>query len=164
VRNKLDAVARFAGANLVYGVYDMSGQSPSGRLHAPMSDRLRPIYMGHVPPERRADPDLSPLYADLRGLPPALFTVGTLDMLLEESMAMAARWAAAGNEVQLDVYPDSPHGFDIFPSRMAAAARETITHWMASVSGDGGRRARSSTFVPAEEGRGRAMSDGERQA
>src|SRR6185312_8878873 len=76
---------------------------------------------GRTPEARRA-PDLSPLYADLRGLPPALFTVGTLDPLLDDSLFMDARWRAAGNESELRVYPESIHGFNAFPLALARAA------------------------------------------
>ena len=58
---------------------------------------------------------MSPLYADLRGLPPALFTVGTRDALLDDSLFMHARWLAAGNRAELAVYPGGPHGFTLFP-------------------------------------------------
>src|SRR5204863_507009 len=51
--------------------------------------------------EARRDPQFSPLYADLRGLPPALLTVGTLDPLLDDSVFLAARWELAGNEATL---------------------------------------------------------------
>ena len=43
-----------------------------------------------------ADPLASPLLADLSGMPPALFQVGTADPLLDDSLAMAARWTGAG--------------------------------------------------------------------
>ena len=46
---------------------------------------------GMTDEERRA-PGVSPLYADLRDLPPALFSCGTLDPLLDDSLFMEARW------------------------------------------------------------------------
>jgi acetyl esterase/lipase len=55
-------------------------------------------------------------------MPPALFTVGTLDPLLDDSLFMAARWQAAGNEATLRVYPESIHGFVGFPTAIAASA------------------------------------------
>ena len=66
--------------------------------------------------EQRRDPDVSPLYADLRGLPPALFSVGGNDHLLDDTLFMAARWEVAGNRSELLVYPDTPHGCIALPS------------------------------------------------
>eukprot|EP00966_Prymnesium_polylepis_P218159 5049233-Prymnesium_polylepis.1 len=45
-------------------------------------------------------------------MPPALFTVGTDDPLLDDSLFMAARWAAAGSE--LAVFPGGAHGLGHF--------------------------------------------------
>ena len=39
------------------------------------------------------DPDISPIFADLRGMPPALFTVGTIDPLYDDSLFMFSRVA-----------------------------------------------------------------------
>ena len=80
---------------------------------------------------RILQPDVSPLFADLRGLPPALFTVGTLDAFFEDNLAMAMRWVAAGNLAELAVYPESPHAFTVFPTAMAHAANRRQLDWLA---------------------------------
>ena len=86
------------GAVLQFGAYDLSGRTPGGRLYA--DEWFIEAYAGHV--TDRTDPDVSPLYGDLRDLPPTLMLVGTLDVLLEDNLAMAARLAAAGNEVDFE--------------------------------------------------------------
>jgi acetyl esterase/lipase len=57
--------------------------------------------------------------------------VGREDILLEDSLAMAMRLAAAGGEVDLRVYPECPHGFLNYPTAMARAANEDIETWLA---------------------------------
>jgi acetyl esterase/lipase len=84
----------------------------------------------------RDRPDVSPLYADLRGLPPALFTVGTLDPLLDDSQFMAARWSAAGNAAELAVYPGGIHAFNAFPLALGATANRRILEFVARAPGD----------------------------
>ncbi|MGH2719380.1 MAG: alpha/beta hydrolase fold domain-containing protein, partial [Actinomycetota bacterium] len=79
----------------------------------------------------RTNPDVSPLFADLRGLPPTLVIAGTLDVLLEDSLAMAARLAGAGNDVDLRVFPESGHGFTSFPTAMGRSAVSGIESWLA---------------------------------
>jgi acetyl esterase/lipase len=120
-------VGSIAGVALRFGAYDLSGRSPGGRLYA--EEPFVRAYAGHV--ADRTDPDISPLYGDLRGLPPALLVVGTLDFLLEDNMAMAARLSAAGSDVDLRVYPESLHGFTSFPTAMATAATRGIESWLA---------------------------------
>lgn len=57
-------------------------------------------------------------------MPPALFSVGTLDPLLDDSLFMAARWTAAGSPAELAVYPGGVHGFNAFPTALARRASE----------------------------------------
>jgi acetyl esterase/lipase len=112
---------------LQFGAYDLSGRSPSGRLYA--DEWFIQAYAGHV--VDRTIPDISPLYGDLCGFPPVLVVVGDRDILLEDSLAMAARLSAAGNEVDLRVYPESIHGFTSFPTEMALSALKAIESWLA---------------------------------
>lgn len=120
----------FRAANLVFGVFDL-GMTPSARAFG-NEERLvlrtldiqkfgDAFLPGMSETEKRA-PQISPLYADLSGLCPALFTVGTRDALLDDSLFMHARWIAAGNAGELDVYPGACHGFIAFPTPQTFAS------------------------------------------
>jgi acetyl esterase len=121
----------FRAANLVYGVFDLS-MTPSQRnwgdrdlvLSTPIMKWFGHCFRGDRSFDELRDPDLSPLYAELHDLPPAVFTVGELDPLLDDSLFMAARWQAAGNEAELRVWPESAHGFTAFPLALSRAALE----------------------------------------
>ena len=125
----------FRAANVVYGLHDLGGV-PS---HSAFDDRnlildstnIEWFTRCFVPDDvDRRDPDLSALYADLTGMPPAIFTVGTLDPLIDHTLFLYARWAAAGNVAQLEVFPGAPHGFDAFPVPEGVAARERMTAFL----------------------------------
>ena len=129
-------VGRVRGANLAYGPYDISFTPSQRQAHdTPLLDRAyleasRPLVFPGRDEEALRDPAVSPLYADLRGLPPALFTVGALDPFLDDSLFMHARWRAAGGTADLHVYPESPHGFDLLPTGMAAEAHRRVTRFL----------------------------------
>jgi acetyl esterase/lipase len=129
LRDRHGISGAFAAANLVFGVFDLSG-TPSRRhfgdrqlvlTDSTMSWFGRSYVPGYDTTALR-DPDISPLYADLRDMPPALFTVGTADALLDDSLFMAARWDAAGNRADLRVYAEGCHGFTAFPLAIAQDA------------------------------------------
>jgi acetyl esterase len=126
----------FRAANLVYGAFDLSG-TPSRRLIANtliLTDSNMNWFTENFLPglddEQRRDPSISPLYADLTGLPPALFTIGTADPLLDDSLFMAARWKAAGSDAELLVYADGIHAFNAFPIGIANAANAAQTEFI----------------------------------
>lgn len=75
---------------------------------------------------RADDPDVSPLLANLKGMPKALFTVGTRDALLDDTVFMAHAWQAAGNTAALDVYPGGCHVFIGFPGTITDQALKRI--------------------------------------
>ena len=125
----------FRGVNLCYGNYD-STMTPSQSLLGKngLLVRIRVIKEfadAYAPaPLDRRDPDISPLYADLRKLAPALFTVGTLDPLLDDTLFMYARWIAAGNQAELAIYPGGSHIFNLFPLAIAAEANARVDEFL----------------------------------
>ena len=144
IRDELGAIDRVLGANLVYGVYDWGG-SPSQRGRRPHDgpDVLDPdgitffsdCYLpGRTEAERR-DPAVSPAFADLRGLPPLLCSVGSTDHLLDDTLMLASRAAAAGTEIDLFVAPDLPHGYSAFPCGIATAAQALTEAWFTRIVG-----------------------------
>jgi acetyl esterase/lipase len=121
----------FHAANLSYGNYD-STMTPSqtwvgaNRFLIGTEDIKACSNMYAPDVGKRRDPDMSALYANLKEMPPALFSVGTLDPFLDDSLFVYARWIAAGNEAELAVYPGAPHGFNALPHPHAAAANARI--------------------------------------
>ncbi|WP_040841396.1 alpha/beta hydrolase [Nocardia brevicatena] len=65
---------------------------------------------GHDP----KDPLVSPLFGDLRALPPALFMVGSGEVLLDDSRRAAAAITAAGGAASVSVYDDMVHVWPLF--------------------------------------------------
>jgi len=139
VRDELGAIDRVLGLNLIFGVYDWGG-TPSQRGLRPHDgfDVLTPegiefftdCYLpGRSPDERRA-PDISPASADLHGLPPCLVSVGSCDHLVDDSLLLAARAAAAGVDVDLFVAPDMPHAFFAFDCGITRHWFEHQTRWL----------------------------------
>ena len=76
--------------------------------------------------EQARDPAVSPLWAPLHDLPPALLTVGTADWLLDDSTFLAARLQAAGSPAELAVYPQGPHGVEGSATVLGKMARERL--------------------------------------
>jgi acetyl esterase/lipase len=141
-RDELEAAGRIIGANLVFGVYDW-GRSASQRGTRPHEgpDLLDPdgirlfsdCYLPERSDDERRDPAISPAFADLRGLPPALLSVGTCDHLLDDTLLFASRSAAAGNEIELFVAPDLPHGFGFVPCGITTQWQERTARWFEEI-------------------------------
>jgi acetyl esterase/lipase len=68
-------------------------------------------------------PLISPMYADLRGLPPLLIRAGSDDMLLDDSTRVAERAKAAGVDVTLEVWDRMWHVFHLHVPRLPEARR-----------------------------------------
>jgi epsilon-lactone hydrolase len=80
------------------------------------------MYMGGKDPR---DPLASPIYADLKGLPPLCIQVGTCEILLDDAKRLAERAEQDGVSVELDVYEDMFHVWHFF-SPMVPESKEAI--------------------------------------
>ena len=129
LRERHGITGAFSAAVLQYGSFDLS-MTPSQRLWGERNLVLSvPIISWFVDQflpahdrEQRRDPDVSPLFAELSGMPPAVFTVGTQDPLLDDTLFMEARWRAAGHATELYIWREAPHGFISLPMTVTDAA------------------------------------------
>jgi len=140
IRDELGAAERVTGANLAFGVYDLSGTPsqfgvrPSEAPDVLGGETFDDVLAAYTPGLSRLDvrrPEISPMYAPLHDLPDALFTVGTADHLLDDNLFMAQRWSVWGNEAELAVYPDCPHAFTSHPTQLARVATTRIDEHIA---------------------------------
>jgi len=105
-------------------------------------DGLRRRVSDYVGASDPADGLLSPIFADLTGLPPLLVQVGSHEILLDDATRLAARAAAADVAVTLQVTPQVPHVFQAFASMLDEAgvaltnAGDFLRAHLAAGSGD----------------------------
>jgi len=127
----------------VQGVFDLSGTPSAGAagpetllFDGPNLQR----DLGRLTPDRdesaRRHPDVSPLYADMTDMPPALFVMGRADPFRDDSRLMAEAWSRFAPVVLLDV-PTAPHGFQHFGAPTAALAQAFIRRWIDDSFADG---------------------------
>jgi acetyl esterase/lipase len=78
---------------------------------------MQPVDTSHLPDDQyvgktdRKDPVLSPLFADLHGMPPSLLVTSTRDLLLSDTAIFHRALIRAGNSAQLVVFEALPHAF-----------------------------------------------------
>jgi acetyl esterase/lipase len=79
--------------------------------------RMEPIDPNHLPDDAyvgktdRKDPVLSPIFADLHGMPPTLLVTSTRDILLSGTATLHRAMLRAGDDAQLIVFEALPHAF-----------------------------------------------------
>lgn len=134
-RDELEAPMR--GAVLTFGVFSAIYDLPSMKamwdrelvLSGPIMSYFSEAYASG---RDLKHPYISPLYADLKGMPPAIFSVGTLDHLYSDTKLMSEAWERAGNECEVHEYVDGFHGFTGHPIELARRAHATINGWLAA--------------------------------
>lgn len=125
----------FRAANLVAGCYDLaltpSAAAFNERLILTTRD-IRNFVRAFVPAGvDLSNPDISPLNADLRGLPACFLSVGTRDALVDDTLFMASRLTAAGVSTEMKLWPGGCHVFQSFDFPMGRAAEAASAAFIA---------------------------------
>lgn len=81
------------------------------------------LYLRDVPTD---DPVASPLFGDQSHLPPLLIQVGSIEILLDDSLRFAAKVRAQGGECECEVWHGMPHDFLLFG--MLPEAKKALGH------------------------------------
>jgi epsilon-lactone hydrolase len=99
-------IGDFALAGDSASIYTLRGLA--GHLDPPVPGPHDPYYIGNISPK---DPVLSPIYADLRGMPPTLFVTAERDALLSGTVNLHRAFLRAGVDARLVVFDALPHAF-----------------------------------------------------
>ena len=81
------------------------------------------VLAAYCPNDAPSNPFISPLYADVAGLPPVLIQCSEIEMLRDDSVMMADRLRAAGVSVVLEVWPGVFHVWQVVPQYLPEARR-----------------------------------------
>ena len=110
-----------AGAVLLSPWTDLTGSGESQKTRAnldpmiPAFEGVSPMALWYIGNGSGTDPLISPLFAELHGLPPILIHVGDHEVLLSDSTRFAEKAKAAGVDVTLKVWDEMIHVFQFFP-------------------------------------------------
>ena len=96
-----------------------ASDDPSAEPIAEMAERCAAAYLAGHPID---DPIVSPLRADLRGLPPMLVQAATGDPVRQDSHLLTDRARSHGVDARLELYPGTTHAFQMFWSFLPEGA------------------------------------------
>jgi acetyl esterase/lipase len=108
-----------AALGIFSGLADFSRRGDSWQMFTlnGLPGRMEPIDPSHLPDDPyvgktdRKDPVLSPIFADLHGMPPTLLVTSTRDILLSGTATLHRALLRAGDDAQLVVFEALPHAF-----------------------------------------------------
>ncbi len=87
-------------------------------------DYLEDLAAAYLPPGMdRKDPRVSPLYGDLKGLPPTLVQVGSAETLLDDAVRLAGATGGADVSITLEVWPHMIHSWPVWNARLEPGRR-----------------------------------------
>jgi monoterpene epsilon-lactone hydrolase len=89
-------------------------------IQKPYLEELAAAYLAGTDP---ADPRVSPLHADLTGLPPLLIQVGSAETLLDDAVRIARRAGVADVPVSLEIWPHMIHAWHLWAAQLEDGRR-----------------------------------------
>ncbi len=113
------------GLALISPNTDRTGRSTTrGRTGDAMNDDATDAWLGRIamPGMAPDDPDVSPLLADLSGLPALHMELAGAEMLLDDGLLLASAAALQGVDMRLHVTPGLFHMFALWPDAVAQGA------------------------------------------
>jgi monoterpene epsilon-lactone hydrolase len=111
-----------AGAVLLCPAVDLTSGSFLAAVESEQGIRMRRAVEGYLAGHSVEDPIVSPLLADLTGLPPLLIQTATGDHVLDEAHRLAERAQAHGVDARIEVASAETHVFHVFWSFLPEAA------------------------------------------
>jgi len=103
----------------------LSKDSADPIIHKPYLEELAQAYVPFG--MDRKDPRLSPLFANLRGLPPLLIQVGSEETLLDDAVRFAGAAGAAQVAANLEIWPQMIHAWPMWNAHLQAG-RDALSH------------------------------------
>ena len=114
---------------------DMTMSGPSYGERAAIDPMLTANYIdavrrAYAPGEDFSHPELSPLFGDLSGFPRTLVQVGDHEILFSDAQRLAEAFRRQNVPARLEVSEGMWHVFQMFPSKKAAAALQSVARFL----------------------------------
>ena len=121
--------------NLVFGTYsanplpsEIFSKDKTLLLSSEMMKKFEDSYLQNN--EDKINSDVSPMFGDFNDMPPAIFTIGTKDVLLDHSLLLYSRWLAQNNIAEIIIVPGADHAFIAFPCDTTTAVTDELNKFI----------------------------------
>jgi len=127
------------GAILLSPWADLTGEAESleyNKKYEPtISEGVVTMAKLYAQNESLRNPLISPVFADLEGFPPILIQAGGIEALLDDSLKLAENAKSAGVEVNLEVYDNMTHVFQVFGDELPESKKaiESVANFITNL-------------------------------
>ena len=133
---KKDLLSKIKCVNLIFGTFnsnlvpsEIKNKNETLLLSFEMMNKFKNSYYQHN--EDKSDEEISTIFGNFYNFPPAIFTVGTKDLLLDHSLAMYSQWLNFKNKAEIIIVPGADHAFIAFPCETTRAVKKEINQFIA---------------------------------